>query len=349
LTFNDYLARRDAAWMGPIYRMLGLSVGCVQEGMRPAEKRAAYACDVTYDTAKEAGFDFLRDQIVYDPHALVHRPFNFAILDEADSILIDEARIPLVISGAEERASWDAGRLASIAGALIQDKEYETDAEHRNVFLTEEGIEHVEAELGCGSLYIAANQSLLEAVYCALHAEALLRRDIDYIVRNNCIEIVDEYTGRVVDKRHWPDGLQAAVEAKEGILRKTQARILGSITLQHFFHLYPAISGMTATAQFSAEEFYEFYGMKVVVIPPHTPSVRIDFPDRVFMNREAKRRALVLEIQESHALGRPVLVGTANVLESEELTQDLRVSSVSIPLLLNCSAGLCKREEKRVC
>jgi preprotein translocase subunit SecA len=333
LTFNDYLARRDAAWMAPVYRMLGLTVGCIQEGMSLSEKRDAYACDVTYATAKEAGFDFLRDQIAYDRDALVHRRFNFAILDEADSILIDEARIPLVISGAEERASWDAGRLASIVNALIPEREFEMDAEHRNVFLTEDGIERLEAELGCGSLYVETNQSLLEAIYCALHARALLRRDVDYIVCNDHIKIVDEYTGRVVEKRHWPDGLQAAVEAKEGLSQKTQARILGSITLQHFFRLYSTISGMTATAQSSAEEFFEFYGMKVVVIPPHTASIRVDHPDLIFRNREAKRRAVVQEIQKAHTLGRPVLVGTASILESEEFAKDLRAAGVGCRVL----------------
>ena len=248
LTFNDYLARRDAAWMGPIYSLLGLSVGCIQEGMSPADKRSAYACDVTYATAKEAGFDFLRDRIVYDRNELVHRPFHFALVDEADSILIDEARIPLVISGAEDRASWDSHRLAGLVKNLAAGRDFETDGEHRNVFLTDTGSERVESILGCGSLYAGENQSLLEAVYCALHAQSLLTRDVDYIVRGGRVEIVDEFTGRVVDKRHWPDGLQAAVEAKEGLKRKTEGRILGSITLQHFFRLYPGIAGMTATA-----------------------------------------------------------------------------------------------------
>jgi preprotein translocase subunit SecA len=333
LTFNDYLARRDASWMGPIYRTLGLSVGCVQEGMIPAEKRAGYGCDITYATAKEAGFDFLRDQTAYDRNSLVHRRFNFALVDEADSILIDEARIPLVISGAEDRASSNASRLASLVEALIPGKDFETDEDHRNVFLTDAGIGCVESKLECGSLYVDENRSLLEAIYCALHAEALLRRDVDYIVRDGRIEIVDEYTGRVVDKRHWPDGLQAAVEAKEGLRRRTEGRVLGSITLQHFFHLYPAVSGMTATAQSSADELSEFYGMNVVVIPPHTTSIRVDHADVVFAHREAKRRAIVSEIRKTHALGRPILVGTASVKESEELAGDLRSAGIKCAIL----------------
>jgi preprotein translocase subunit SecA len=333
LTFNDYLARRDAAWMGPVYRLLGLTVGCVQEGMSPADKRAAYACDVTYAAAKEAGFDFLRDQIAFDRDALVHRPFSFALIDEADSILIDEARIPLVISGTDDRDLVDTNRLASIVKSLIPGKEFETDEEHRNVFLSEAGIERLESILECGSLYDSCNQTLLEAIYCALHAQALLRRDVDYIVRKDRIEIVDEYTGRVVEKRHWPDGLQAAVEAKESLSRKTQGRILGSITLQHFFRLYPVISGMTATAQSAADEFSEFYGMKVVVILPHTKSIRADHPDMVFTHREAKRRAIIQEIVDVHKLGRPILVGTGSIKESEEIATDLRTAGICCSVL----------------
>jgi preprotein translocase subunit SecA len=333
LTVNDYLARRDAAWMGPIYRILGLSVGCIQEGMSLSEKKAAYACDVTYAAAKEAGFDFLRDQIAYEYESLVHRPFHFALIDEVDSILIDEARIPLVISGTEGTASWDTHRLASIVKALLPGRDFETDDEHRNVFLTDAGTEHVESLLGCGSLYAAENQSLLEATYCTLHARALLRRDVDYIVRHNQIEIIDEYTGRVVDRRQWPDGLQAAVEAQEGLSRKTQGKALGSITLHHFFNLYPSISGMTATAKSAADEFYEFYSMKVVVIPPHTPSIRVDHPDVVFAHQDAKRRAIVGEIGQVHALGRPILVGTGSVKESEKLARDLRSVGIKCAVL----------------
>jgi len=333
LTFNDYLARRDAAWMGPIFRLLGQSVGCVQEGQKAEEKKKAYACDITYATAKEAGFDFLRDEICYEQDDLVHRTFHMALVDEADSILIDEARIPLVISGVEERTGWDAGRLAAAVKAMSAGRDYETDVEHRNVFLTDSGIERAETMLGCGSLYDPKNQPLLEALYCALHAEALLRRDVDYIVRSGRIEIVDEFTGRVVDNRHWPDGLQAAVEAKEKLDRKSEARILGSITLQHFFRLYPKLCGMTATARPSAAELKEFYDLKVVVVPPHKPSIRMDHPDAVFTHKEAKRRALKREIQAVHEAGRPILVGTANVKESEELASDLTKAGISCHVL----------------
>jgi preprotein translocase subunit SecA len=333
LTFNDYLARRDAAWMGPIYRSLGLSVGCIQEGMSIEQKQAAYLCDITYATAKEAGFDFLRDQTTYNRNACAHRSFGFAIVDEADSILIDEARIPLVISGMEDRVTWDSHQIAAVVKALIQGRDFDTDEEHRNVFLTDAGSQRVESLLGCCDLYAGNNQTLLEAIYCALHAEALLRRDVDYIVRNGGIDIVDEYTGRVVDKRHWPDGLQAAVEAKEGLRRKTAGLILGSITLQHFFRLYPILSGMTATAHSAADDFHEFYGLKTFIIPPHTPSIRIDHPDEVFADRETKHRAIVHEICQVHATGRPILVGTSSVGESEELAAAIRSTGIRCSVL----------------
>jgi preprotein translocase subunit SecA len=333
LTFNDYLARRDAAWMGPAYRLLGLSVGCVQEGQALLEKRAAYAAGVTYATAKEAGFDFLRDQIATACEDRVHRPFQAAIVDEADSILIDEARIPLVIAGLAGRPDFDAGRLAGLVRSLIPGRDYETDDEHRNVFLTDAGAGRAESALGCGGLYEAKNQRLLEALYCALHAQALLRRDVDYIVRNSRIEIVDEFTGRVMDKRHWPDGLQAAVEAKEGLRRRSEGRVYGSITLQHFFKLYPRLAGMTATARSSADEMQEFYDLGVTVVPPHRPSVRVDEPDAVFTHQAAKRRALVREIKRIHAAGRPVLVGTLSVKESEELAADLEAAGIPLQVL----------------
>ncbi len=333
LTFNDYLARRDAAWMGPAYRLLGLSVGVVQEGMDRSAKRSAYACDVVYATAKEAGFDHLRDRLAYEPADLVHQPFDVALVDEADSILIDEARIPLVISGTAGTPGADAGRLAAVVRGLERGKDYETDAENANVFPTDAGIRQVESILGCGNLFAPENEMTLAAVHCALHAETLLERDVDYIVRDGRVEIVDEFTGRVMDKRHWPDGLQAAVEAKEGVRRGSEGRILGSITLQHFFRLYPALCGMTATARTSFRELKEFYGLGVVVVPPHRPCVRRDLPDVVFTHKEAKLGALVREIAGVHAAGRPVLVGTSSVRESEELAAALKEAGIVCDVL----------------
>ncbi|HMA54541.1 MAG TPA: accessory Sec system translocase SecA2, partial [Acidobacteriota bacterium] len=333
LTFNDYLARRDAAWMGPAYRLLGLSVGAIQESLDKPAKKAAYASDITYATAKEAGFDYLRDRLAFEPDEIVHRPFAAALIDEADSILVDEARIPLVISGTAAAPGADVGRLADLVRSLGRGRDYETDAENANVFPTDAGIRKIESALGCGNLFDAANELLLGAVHCALHAQVLLERDVDYIVREGRIEIVDEFTGRVMDRRHWPDGLQAAVEAKEGVHRGAEGRILGSITLQHFFRLYPALCGMTATAEPSARELKEFYGLGVVVVPPHRPCARRDLPDVVFTHRVAKRAALVREVAGVRASGRPVLVGTASVRESEELAAALAEAGVACEVL----------------
>ncbi|MFO7733075.1 MAG: accessory Sec system translocase SecA2 [Candidatus Aminicenantes bacterium] len=333
LTFNDYLARRDAAWMGPVYRLIGLSVGVVQEGLSKAAKRLAYASDITYATAKEAGFDYLRDRLSMESGDLVHRPFGAALIDEADSILIDEARIPLVISGVVGQLGGDAGRAAGVVRDLVPGRDYEVDDKKQNVFPTDAGIRSLESALGCGNLFAPENGPLLAEVHCALHARALLERDVDYIVRGGRIEIVDEFTGRVMDERHWPDGLQAAVEAKENVRGRTEGRTLGSVTLQHFLRLYPHLSGMTATARPSAREFKEFYGLSVVVIPPHRPCIRQDLPDLVFTHREAKRRALVAEIASVHGLGRPILVGTSSVRESEELAAALRSACVACEVL----------------
>ncbi|MGH9937097.1 MAG: accessory Sec system translocase SecA2, partial [Blastocatellia bacterium] len=329
LTFNDYLARRDAAWMGPVYRFLGLSVGAVQEGMSADARRAAYAADVTYATAKEAGFDFLRGGLCRAPGELVHRPFNFAVIDEADSILIDEARVPLVIAGERPSSQTSPYRIAEVVAALASGEDWETDENDRNVSLTERGVDLVEVALGCGDLYDAENYLLLIEVNQSLHARALLRRDVDYIVRDSRIELVDEFTGRVMDDRRWPDGLQAALEAKEGLAIRPGGRILGSITLQHFLKHYPRLSGMTATAQPAAEELEDFYGLKVVSIPPNRPCVREDLPDVIFTHKGAKHRALIAEISRAHAAGRPVLVGTSSVEESESLARKLSEAGVA--------------------
>jgi preprotein translocase subunit SecA len=333
LTFNDYLARRDAAWMGPIYRFLGLSVAAVQEGMTSQARRAAYAADVSYATAKEAGFDFLRMHLCYEPDEIVHRPFNYAIVDEADSILIDEARVPLVIAGAQPTSETSPYRIAEVVGGLEAGADWETDENRRNVFLNDRGLDRVELALACGDLHDPSNYLLLTEVNQALHARALLRRDVDYIVRGGRIELVDEFTGRVVDDRRWPDGLQEALEAKEGLPIQPGGRILGSITLQHFLRLYPKLSGMTATAQPAATELVACYGLKVVPIPPNKTCLRADLPDLIFTHRAAKQQALVAEIIRAHHAGRPVLVGTASVEESELLARLLRQAGVACQTL----------------
>lgn len=333
LTFNDYLARRDANWMGPIYRFLGLSVGFVQEGMSIKDRHKAYTCDITYATAKEAGFDYLRDCLCLDKKTMVHRPFHFAIVDEADSILIDEARIPLVLAGSTSKPETDPYRMASLVRELECDVDFNTDEYSRNIYLTETGLDRVEAMLACGSLHDPENLFLLTELNLALHAEVLLRRDVDYIVRNGKVEIVDEFTGRVVENRHWPNGLQAAVEAKEGLKLQLEGMIRGTITLIHFMQLYPKICGMTATAQSAGEEFKEFYDLNVVVIPPNQPCIRVDNPDVVFTHKEAKRKALIEEIARVHATGRPVLVGTSSVGESEQLATALQKAGVACKVL----------------
>ncbi len=333
LTFNDYLARRDAAWMGPVYHLLGLSVGCVQEGMATHARRDAYRADVTYVTAKEAGFDHLRDLLAMEPADLAHRPFHFALVDEADSLMIDEARVPLVIAGRFDDGESLAPRLAELMASLAPGVHFDTDEHGRDVELTDAGILQVEQALGCGSLHRGENLALLTAVNCALHARALLRRDVDYIVRNGRIEIVDEFTGRVVVDRHWPDGLQAALEAKEGLDRRGTGRVLGSITLQRFLRGYPRLCGMTGTACDAAAELHHAYGLEVIVIPTHRPMIRRDGADLVFSHAEAKTNAVIAEVRRAYAVGRPVLVGTSSVADSEILAERLRQAGIPCEVL----------------
>ena len=333
VTFNDYLARRDAVWMGPVYSFLGLTVAYIRQGMSPAERRRAYRADVTYLTAKEAGFDFLRDGLAYELADLVQRPFHMAVVDEADSILIDEARVPLVIAGAMGSEQGQEHVMRGVVEQLEPGLHFATDEHRRNVYLTEEGASRAEELLGSGDLYAPDNLPSLTELNLALHAEALMRRDVDYIVRRDRVEIVDDFTGRVVDDRHWPDGLQAAIEAKEGVRASEQGRVLGSITLQHFLRQYPRLSGMTATAEPAAEELRDFYGLDVLVVPPNRACVRVDHPDVVFTHQDAKRCALVAEIDRVHRTDRPVLVGTLTVEESERLAADLLVAGIDCSVL----------------
>ncbi len=333
LTFNDYLARRDAEWMGPIYKFLGLSVGHVQDGMKTADRQKAYACDVTYATAKEAGFDFLRDHLCYEKENLVQRSFHFALVDEADSTLIDEARVPLIIAGSVGESLEDPGNLAEMVKSLKPGIDFETDEGKRNIFLNDIGLKHFENVLNCGNLHDPGNLDLLTRINLALHTEFLIHRDVDYIVRNGKIEVVDEFTGRVVEDRHWPDGLQAALETKEKLRRGASGTLLGQITLQHFLGLYPKICGMTATAQSAAEELFTFYSLKTVVIPPNKPNIRKDFPDEVFTHKDAKTKALITEIRKCHAKERPILVGTASVEESEGLAAELEQAGIDCQVL----------------
>ncbi|MBP1633895.1 MAG: preprotein translocase subunit SecA [Acidobacteria bacterium] len=331
-TANDYLAERDAGWMGPLYRFFGLEPSFVGQRLPPAERRRAYAADVTYVTAKEAGFDFLRDHTATDPVHLVHRAFNFLIVDEADFILIDEARVPLVIAGAAPDLGVDHQGVAAAARALARGADYDADEYERTVIVTEAGFAHASRLLGA-DLSAPDQHLLLSALHVALHAQVLLHRDRDYIVRDGRVELVDEFTGRVADNRRWPHGIQSAVEAKEGLEVQPEGRVLGSIPIQHFVRRYPRLAGMTATATPAAEELHEFFGLRTVVFPPHRACVRRDEDDVVFTDREAKTTALVREIREAHAGGRPVLVGTASVAESEALGAALASAGVSCEVL----------------
>ena len=323
MTVNDYLVRRDFAWMGPIYNFIGLPVGYIQEEMSTEERRTAYACDVTYATANEVGFDYLRDQLVLHPSEQVHRPFAAAVIDEVDSILIDEARIPLVIAGGRYAEDGLANRVDEITRTFRHTRDYTIDEHGHNVVPTDAGVAQVEKAFGCGNLFDDANLPLHSAVQDSVHAHALLHRDVDYVVKKGAIQPVDEFKGRVARDRRWPAGLQSALEAKERLMLNDQGRVLGSVTMQNLIGLYPRICGMTGTAASQAEEFRSIYGLAVEVIPTHRPSIRVDHPDRVFATKQAKEQAVVEEIRRAHDAGRPVLVGTASVEESEQLSARL--------------------------
>lgn len=319
LTFNDYLAKRDANWMGPIYEFLGLTVGYIQEGMDRGEKKAAYHADITYATAKEVGFDYLRSFIAYHPDELIMKPFHFAIVDEADALLIDEARNPLVLAGNIINSGIDFYQVAHFVSLLKNKVDFGIDEYSRNIYLKDTGIEKVEKEFSVENLHDDTNLNLHAAINLAIHARMLLTRDIDYVVKNDEIKLVDEFTGRIVEDRKWRNGLQTAVEAKEGVKIQSEGNILNSMSLQHFICLYPRKSGMTGTAANAAEELSNFYGMKVIVIPPNKPCKRIDYPDEIFLTKHDKINAIIAETRKVHATGQPILIGTLTVKESEEL------------------------------
>lgn len=332
-TFNDYLAKRDAVWMKVIYETWGLKVDYIEERMNNKRRKAAYHADITYLTPKEAGFDYLRDTLVYGEEELVHRPFNFAIVDEADSILIDEARVPLIIAGNIADMEDEIDKyLVNIVTKLQKDSDYGIDENRRNVYLTDKGINTLENLLDCGNLY-DNNVELLTAINNLLHANTLLKRDVDYIVRENKIEIIDEFTGRVADKRKWHDGLQRAVEAIEGLYSTQNSRILGKITLQNFISLYPKMSGMTATAKSSEDEFKEIYNHEVFVVDSHKKCIRIDYQDAVYTHKKAKYAAIAQAVSNIHQSGRPILIGTANIEESEMLASMLKNRKINCVVL----------------
>jgi preprotein translocase subunit SecA len=333
VTVNDYLARRDAAWMGHIYKFLGMSVGVIVSGMDPAERRASYAADVTYGTNNEYGFDYLRDNMAFDKAGRVQRGLKFAVVDEVDSILIDEARTPLIISGPTSESSEVYVTINRLIPKLTRQQEeegpgdYSVDEKVKQAYLTEEGhqkVEHLLTEaslLKVGeSLYDVGNIGLMHHLNAALRAHALYQKDVDYIVRNNEVIIVDEFTGRTMPGRRWSEGLHQAVEAKEGVPVQNENQTLASITFQNYFRLYDKLSGMTGTADTEAYEFQQIYGLEVVVIPTHKPMIRQDLGDLVYLTMREKFAAIIEDIKACISKGQPVLVGTASIEASEHLS-----------------------------
>lgn len=326
ITTNDYLAQRDAEWMGQIHRWLGLSVGLVISGRRssPAEKRVDYASDITYGTNNEFGFDYLRDNMASTLDEKVQRGFNFAIVDEVDSILIDEARTPLIISGRVADAAKLYYRFASIVRTMERDVDFDVEEDKRIVVPTEIGIEKVEHQLGIENLYDEVQQNFVHQLQVALKASVLYHRDKDYIVQDGEIKIVDEFTGRILEGRRWSEGIHQAVEAKEGVKIKEENQTLATITLQNYFRMYEKLSGMTGTAQTEAAELMNTYNLQVVPIPTNRDMVREDQADLIFKTESAKFEAVVKDLEERHVKGQPVLVGTISVEKSEQLSHKLQ-------------------------
>ncbi|MET0727931.1 MAG: preprotein translocase subunit SecA [Acidimicrobiales bacterium] len=322
ITVNEYLARRDSEWMGRLHRWLGLDVGLIVPGENDAtHKRAQYASDITYGTNNELGFDYLRDNMAMSRERQVQRGFNFAIVDEVDSILIDEARTPLIISGRVADAAQMYYKFATVVRGLRRDDDYEVDEQKRSVSPTEAGIEKVEAALGIDNLYDAVAQNLVHQLQAALRAKELFKRDKDYIINNGEVKIVDEFTGRILEGRRWSEGLHQAVEAKEGVKIKEENQTLATITLQNYFRMYERLSGMTGTAATEAAEFANTYGLQVVPVPTNRPLVRADQADLIYKSEDGKFGAVVDDIAERYETGQPVLVGTISVEKSEKLSR----------------------------
>lgn len=328
VTVNDYLARRDSEWMGKIYRFLGLEVGLVVHGMDTAARKAAYRADITYGTNNEFGFDYLRDNMALDPEEMVQRELHYAIVDEVDSILIDEARTPLIISGMASKPTEMYYRIARIIPRLRPGVDYNVDEKAKVATLTEEGIARVEEMLGVQNICDEANVELFHHVNQALKAHTLMKRDRDYVVKDGQVIIVDEFTGRLMFGRRYSDGLHQAIEAKEGVKIQRESQTLATITLQNYFRMYKKLAGMTGTAATEEEEFRKIYGLDVVVIPTHKPCIRVDYPDVVYRTEKAKFEAVVREICECHAKGQPVLVGTISIEKSERLSAMLKKKGI---------------------
>ncbi|MEE9180164.1 MAG: preprotein translocase subunit SecA, partial [Vicinamibacteria bacterium] len=344
VTVNDYLARRDAEWMGKLYRFLGLSVATIQHDFTDADRQRAYRADVTYGTNNEFGFDYLRDNMKFDPSLFVHqifprttkdrdgkeveKLFNYAIVDEVDSILIDEARTPLIISGPAEESTDLYYQIDRVVPKLRRDYDFTVDEKSRTVTLTEDGVPHCESLLGVENLYDPSQMHILHHVYQALRAHSLYKRDVDYMVKDGQVVIVDEFTGRLMPGRRWSDGLHQAIEAKEHVKIERENQTLATITFQNYFRMYEKLAGMTGTAETEAAEFVKIYDLEVVVAPTNRDLIRAEYPDLVYRTEREKLNAVVDEIKELSGAGRPILVGTTSIGKSEKLSQLLKRSGV---------------------
>ncbi len=333
VTVNDYLARRDAEWMAPIYEALGLTVGVIQHDMSDADRKKVYQSDIIYATNNELGFDYLRDNMKFRLSDYVQNDLAYAIVDEVDSILIDEARTPLIISGPSDEGSKLYQRANDAVKHLIKDTDYEIDEKQRTVLLTEEGTDKVERAFGVANMYAIENLNILHHVNQALRAHTLFRRDVEYVVREDEVLIVDEFTGRILSGRRYSDGLHQAIEAKEGVTVERESQTLASITLQNFFRLFGKLAGMTGTAMTESEEFHNIYKLDVIAIPTNRVLARIDKQDIIFLTERAKFKAIVQDIKERHQKGQPVLIGTIAIETSERLSSVLKAEGIKHEVL----------------
>lgn len=328
VTVNDYLAKRDAEWMGRLYNFLGLSVGVIVAGLSDEQRKEAYGADITYGTNNEFGFDYLRDNMKFYAEQLVQRGHHYAIVDEVDSILIDEARTPLIISGASDESTDLYQKVDEVVRTLEKEKHYTVDEKGKTASLTDEGVQYVEEKLGVDNLYDTANITAQHHVLQSLKAHTVFRRDVDYIVKDDQVVIVDEFTGRLMAGRRFSDGLHQALEAKEHVTIAAENQTLASITFQNYFRMYDKLSGMTGTADTEAVEFAQIYGLEVSTIPPNRPMIRRDMPDLIYRTRREKMQAIIQAIKELHATGQPVLVGTISIETSELISQLLKREGV---------------------
>lgn len=328
VTVNDYLARRDSEWMAPIFNFLGLTVGCLQHDMNDEERKKQYACDILYGTNSQFGFDYLRDNMKFRLEDYVQRDLNYAIVDEVDSILIDEARTPLIISGATDEESKLYLIADQVVRRLTRDTDYEVDEKARTVQLTESGNDKIEQTLRISNLYAIEHLNLLHHIHQALRAHVIFKRDVDYAIMDGQVLIVDEFTGRILSGRRYSDGLHQAIEAKERVDIEKESQTLAAITLQNYFRLYKKLAGMTGTAMTEAEEFYKIYKLDVVSIPTNRAMIRLDKPDLIFLSNQAKYEAIVKDIKERYEKRQPVLIGTIAIEKSELLSQILTASGV---------------------